>query len=103
MHLKKTKAQRKEIDMQITTKEFDKLCKALWLFAPEDMLLTITDEEEQILLDADEVIRTVLERKEKMNARAYELIKEKRQSNPNYGRPKREWSKGKWKWRKKNV
>ena len=57
----------------------------------------------EYFVDADEVIRTVLERKEKMNARAYELIKEKRQSNPNYGRPEREWSKGKWKWRKKNV
>lgn len=40
------------------------------------------------------VLATIEDRQVKANAKTYALIKSKREIDPNYGRPEREWTKG---------
>ena len=77
--------------MYVTKNDYKAIEKALKL-VKED---TLTDKEKTVYLAALSVMGGLDEKRKRDNARTWENIRHKRDTNVNYSRPKKEWVQGK--------
>lgn len=72
--------------MNITNKEFEAIEKALELLPHGNTFIGLSEETQNIILNADKVMLNLMEKKKKDNKRTAKYIAKKRETNPNYAR-----------------
>lgn len=77
--------------MYVTKEDYKAISKALELVKKE----TLTDKEQAVYLKAVSAMGGLDEKRKRDNARTWENIRHKRDTNVNYSRPKKEWVQGK--------
>ena len=79
--------------MNLTKGDFEKIEKALQLLPYGDAFDGLSKEEQDIIVDADTVMRNLLRKQRADNERTARAIANKRKTNPMYARSKSEKAK----------
>lgn len=72
--------------MYLTNKEFDTIEKALELLPRGNVFAGLSEEKQNIIVNADKVMVNLLKKKKANNKKVAEYIANKRKSNKNYAR-----------------
>ena len=76
--------------MYLTVSDMKKLDRALHMAFQPKVFDTLTTDQRQAVIEADMVIMRLYKKRKILNTETYKKIKEKRKTDPNYGRSKRE-------------
>ena len=76
--------------MYLTNEEFEAIEKALKLLPHGNVFVGLSEEKQDIIINADKVMVNLLKKKKANNKKVAEYIAEKRKSNKNYARSKKE-------------
>ena len=71
--------------MNITNKDFETIEKALMIFVGDEFI-RLKPEQQQLLIEADDVMINLAKKKKANNDRTSKYIAEKRKTNKNYAR-----------------
>ena len=79
--------------MYIKKEEFKAIAETFKLLPRGEDFEKLTEEEQNNMIKAEVALIKAIRRQKEDNKKTWERIKEKRKTNKNYGRPKREWTK----------
>ena len=80
--------------MYIKKTELDTLLNHFNNFTPSgEAFKALSKEEQKSILDVEVVLLHLCKRLKKYNEHQWAMIRKKRETNPNYGRPRKEWHK----------
>lgn len=76
--------------MNITNKDFEAIEKAVLLLPAGEAFSRLNKETQQIIIDADVVLTKLIHKKKEQNRKTAEYIAERRKTDKNYARPRKE-------------